>query len=241
MIQSDFPEFDPSIAQQYGDNTAASVNFMGSPLYDVDALLQLFLRFGFNMLICWIIIRYFYYKKNERKDFLFTFTLFSVTIFLLIFLLNTVKLQIGMGLGLFAIFGILRYRTEQVSVREMTYLFAIIGISVINGLAMNISYLSLLVTNLLFIGVTALESRIIIKKTSTKVILYENIELIKPEKAEELKADLENRTGLSIINIEIGHIDFLRDVAFIKVCYALEPNEINSIDSITKLGQLINE
>jgi hypothetical protein len=146
-----------------------------------------------------------------------------------------------MGLGLFAIFGILRYRTEQVSVREMTYLFAIIGISVINGLAMNISYLSLLVTNLLFIGVTALESRIIIKKTSTKVILYENIELIKPEKAEELKADVENRTGLSIINIEIGHIDFLRDVAFIKVCYALEPNEINSIDSITKLGQLINE
>lgn len=237
MVQTDFPEFDPTIAQQYGNNSAADLNFLGAPLFDMEALLQLFVRFGFNMLICWIIIRFFYYRKNERKDFLFTFTLFSVTIFLLIYLLNAVKLQIGMGLGLFAIFGILRYRTEQVSVREMTYLFAIIGISVVNGLASSMSYSALVAANLLFLGTTALESRIIKKRTSSKIVLYENIDLIKPEKSAELKADLEARTGLSIINVEVGHIDFLRDVAFVKVCYALEKNETNSIDTITKLNQ----
>ncbi|MDD5184448.1 MAG: DUF4956 domain-containing protein [Paludibacter sp.] len=236
MIQSDFPEFDPSIAQQYGDMSSGPA-FMGIPLFDNDALIQLFLRFGFNMLICWIIIRYFYYKKSERKDFVYTFALFSVTIFLLIYLLNDVKLQIGMGLGLFAIFGILRYRTEQVSIREMTYLFTIIGISVINGLAMTLSYSTLIATNLLFLFVTLVESRLVVKHISSKIVLYEKIDLIKPEKIEELKADLENRTGLTILKIEVGHIDFLRDVAFLKVNYLLEGNEPNSIDAMTKLGQ----
>jgi len=239
MAHTEFPEFDPTIAQQYGDNMSTGPVFMGIPLFDVDALIQLFLRFGFNMLICWIIIRYCYYRKNERKDFVFTFTLFSVTIFLLIFLLNSVKLQIGMGLGLFAIFGILRYRTEQVSIREMTYLFAIIAVSVINGLAMTMSYSALLATNLLFIFVAILESRIIAEKTSTKVILYEKIDLIKPEKELELKADLEERTGLKVLNIEVGHIDFLRDVAFLKVCYLLDGKQSNSIDSMTKLSQFV--
>jgi len=239
MVQTDFPEYDPSIAQQYGESMASGPMFMGIPLFDSDALIQLFIRFGFNMLICWIIIRYIYYRKSERKDFVFTFTLFSVTIFLLIFLLNSVKLQIGMGLGLFAIFGILRYRTEQVSIREMTYLFAIIGISVINGLAMTMSYSAILVTNLIFVGVTLLESRIISKQTSSKVILYEKIELIKPESSAELKTDLEQRTGLTILNIEVGHIDFLRDVAYLKVTYALDKNETNTIDSMTKLSQFV--
>ena len=239
MLNSDLPEFDPTIAQQYGDHSTSTLNFMGAPLFDLDALIQLFMRFGFNMLICWIIIRYFYYKKNERKDFIFTFTLFAVTIFLLIYLLNSVKLQIGMGLGLFAVFGILRYRTEQVSVREMTYLFAIIGISVINGLALTVSYSALVVTNLIFLVVTFLESRIYVTRTSSKIILYEKIELIRPDKMEDLKADLENRTGLKILKIEVGHIDFLRDVAFLKVCYLLEGNESNTIDSMTKLSQFI--
>jgi hypothetical protein len=240
MLQSEFPEFDPTIAQQYGDNMASSPAFMGIPLFDNDALIQLFLRFGFNLLICWIIIRYFYYRKSGRRDFLVTFTLFSVTIFLLIFLLNSVKLQIGMGLGLFAIFGIIRYRTEQVSIREMTYLFVIIGISVINGLAMNMSYAVLLATNLIFIGsIALLESTILVNQTASKIVLYEKIDLIKPDKSIELKADLENRTGLEILKIEVGHIDFLRDVAFLKVSYRPQGNETNTIDSNTKLSQFI--
>jgi len=239
MIKSDLSSIDPSLAQQLIDKTAIGPTFMNIPLFDANALIELFLRFGFNMLICWVIIRYFYYRKSERKDFVFTFSLFSVTIFLLIYLLNSVKLEIGMGLGLFAIFGILRYRTEQVSIREMTYLFAIIGISVINGLALTVSYSALVVTNLIFIVVTFLESRIYVKRTSSKIILYEKIALIRPDKMDELKADLENRTGLKVLKVEVGHIDFLRDVAFLKVCYLLEENESNSIDSMTKLSQFI--
>jgi len=239
MINSDLSKFDPNQVKDTVENLATGPTFMNIPLFDSNALIELFMRFGFNLLICWIIIRYFYYRKSERKDFVFTFTLFSVTIFLLIYLLNSVKLQIGMGLGLFAIFGILRYRTEQVSVREMTYLFAIIGISVINGLALTVSYSALMATNIIFMVVTFLESRVYVKHTSSKIILYEKIELIKPDKADELKADLEKRTGLTILKVEVGHIDFLRDVAFIKVCYSLEGNETNSIDSMTKLSQFI--
>ena len=239
MIKSDLQAIDPALTQQLIDKSASGPTFMNIPLFDTNALIELFLRFGFNMLICWVIIRYFYYRKSERKDFVFTFSLFSVTIFLLIYLLNSVKLEIGMGLGLFAIFGILRYRTEQVSIREMTYLFAIIGISVINGLALTVSYSALVVTNLIFMVVTFLESRIHVKRTSSKIILYEKIALIQPDKMEELKTDLETRTGLKILKIEVGHIDFLRDVAFLKVCYLLEENETNSIDSMTKLSQFI--
>lgn len=238
MTQSDFPEFDPGIAKQYGAEGFSGPDFMGIPLFHDEALFQLMIRFGFNILICWIIIRYFYYRKSGRRDFLFTFTLFAVTIFLLIFLLDSVKLQIGMALGLFAIFGIIRYRTEQVSIREMTYLFVIIGISVINGLAMTISYSELLLTNLIFIAAIAImESSRFIRHTSSKIILYEKINLIKPENYEEMKADLENRTGLKIIRVEVGHIDFLRDVAFLKIYYRPEGNEPNSIDSITRLNQ----
>lgn len=239
MVQTDFPEYDPTIAQQYGESMSTGPDFMGIPLFDGDAMIQLFLRFGFNLLICWIIVRYFYYKKSQRKDFVYTFTLFSVTIFLLIFLLNGVKLQIGMGLGLFAIFGILRYRTEQVSIREMTYLFTIIGISVINGLAMTLSYSVLVATNMLFLLVTFIESRLVAKQFSSKIVLYEKIDLITPDKSEELKADLEKRTGLTILKVEVGHVDFLRDVAFLKVNYSLEGKEPNTIDSLTKLNQFI--
>lgn len=238
MIQSDFPEFDPSIAKEYGGDVLSGNDFLGIPLFDLESMMQLLLRFGFNMLICWIIIRWLYYRQNGRRDFLFTSTLFSITVFMLVYLLGSIRLQIGMALGLFAIFGIIRYRTEQVSIREMTYLFAIIGISVINGLAMTVSYAELLVTNLFFIvSIAILESRRIVKQTSSKVILYEKIELIKPENAELLKADLEARTGLSIMKIEVGHIDFLRDVAFIKFDYKPVSKEPNTIDSFTRLNQ----
>lgn len=238
MLQSDFPEFDPSIAKEYGGDILSGNDFLGIPFFDLDSMLQLLMRFGFNMLVCWIIIRWLYYRKNGRRDFLFTSTLFSVTIFLLIFLLGSVRLQIGMALGLFAIFGIIRYRTEQVSIREMTYLFVIIGISVINGLAMTVSYAELLVTNLFFIiSIAILENRRIVKQTSSKVILYEKIELIKPENEELLKADLEARTGLSILKVEVGHIDFLRDVAYVKFDYKQVGKEPNTIDSFTKLNQ----
>ncbi len=236
MIQADFPEYDPSIASEFGSTISADT-FMGIPLFEEVSFLTLLMRFTFNVLICWIIIQFFYYKKSHRKDYYFTFMLFSVTVFLLIFLLDNVSMQIGFALGLFAIFGMIRYRTETVPIREMTYLFVVIGISVINGLAMSVSYAELVTTNFLFILVIwILESNKILKHTSCKIVLYERIQLVKPEKREEMIADLKDRTGLDITKVEVGHIDFLRDVAYVKVYYNSHSNEINTIDNITKFS-----
>jgi len=189
--------------------------------------------------MCWIITQFFYYKKSKRRDYYLTFMLFSATMFVLIFLMENVKLQIGFTLGLFAIFGMIRYRTETVPVREMTYLFIIIGISVINGLAMAVSIAELVCANLLIIALIAvLESTTFLRQVSTKIVLYEKIDLIVPEKREELMADLRKRTGIqNIQKIEIGHIDFLRDVAYIKLYYILGKNETNTIDTITKFKE----
>ena len=162
--------------------------------------------------------------------------LFSTTIFLLIFLLDNVSLQIGFALGLFAIFGIIRYRTETVPIREMTYLFEVIGISVINGLAMTVSYTELMVTNLLFILLTwFFESVKIFKHQACKVILYEKIELVKQGREKELMEDIVNRTGLDITKLEVGHIDFLKDTAYIKVYYNAPNNEVNTMDQAIKI------
>jgi hypothetical protein len=197
----------------------SSVDFSGIPLFDGTGLLHLLLRFSFNLLVCWIIIHFLYYRKSGRRDYYFTFMLFSVTVFLLIFLLDNVKLQIGFALGLFAIFGMIRYRTETVPIREMTYLFMIIGISVINGLAMTVSYVEIVVTNLLFVLVTLFLEGRRIRHTACKLVLYDRIQLILPEKEAELLADLKARTGLDITRVEVDNIDFLRDVAYIKVYY----------------------
>jgi hypothetical protein len=161
--------------------------------------------------------------------------------FLLIFLMENVNIQIGMTLGLFAIFGVIRYRTETVPVREMTYLFVIIASAVINGLALNISYVELIVANALIIAIIMfLEGRMLLKHTSTKLVLYEKIALIVPERRAELIADLEQRLGLKIEKVEIGHVDFLRDVAFIKVYYSLGEGELNTIDQLTKAKDYVD-
>ena len=235
MVQSDY---DPQIVAEHAAELAKKgLTFMGVDVFDSTNFWMLLLRFAFNLLVCWIIIQHFYYKKSRRKDYYFTFMVFSVTIFLLLFLLQSIPMQIGFALGLFAIFGMIRYRTETVQIREMTYLFVIIGISVINGLAMDVPYFSVVIANVLFIIVIwALESNKVLKHTSNKIILYEKIELIKPERYNELLADLKERTGLVISKVEIGHIDFLRDVAYVKVYYKGNSNEINTIDNITRFS-----
>jgi hypothetical protein len=154
---------------------------------------------------------------------------------MLLYLLDNVKIQVGFALGLFAIFGILRYRTDTLPIREMTYLFMIIGISVINALAKDLGYLELGVTNAIFIIVTwLLESSNILRNVSVKHIIYEKIELIKPEKSAELLADIRQRTGLNITKIEVGNIDFLRDTALLNVYY--DTRETNLADSFISRG-----
>lgn len=239
---NEFPEFDPSIAEEFGAaaNPAASFDFLGVPLFDGTSIAQLILRFVFNFLMCWIVVRFLYYKKSHRRDYFTTFMTFNTTMFLLITLMENVNMQIGLTLGLFAIFGMIRYRTETVPIREMTYLFVITGMAVINGLAMAVSYAELFVANLLFILVIWLvESAKSLKHTSTKLVLYERIELIVPEKRAELIADLEKRIGIKIDNVEVGHVDFLRDVAFIKIYYRLNAGENNTIDTLTKPQQFV--
>jgi hypothetical protein len=213
-----------------------SLDFLGIPLFDAQSLMLLLLRFAFNMVVCWVIIHFFYYKKSTRRDYYTTFLLFSVTIFLLIFLLDNVKIQMGFALGLFAIFGMIRYHTETVPIREMTYLFMLIGIAVINGLAMSVSYAELFTTNLIFILATwFVEYNKIIKHTAYKVILYEKIQLVVPAREQELIEDLKKRTGLDINKVEVGNIDFLRDVAYIKVYYKPSDGEMGTAAKLSPL------
>ena len=239
MIQ-DFQDFDPSIAEEFGNDITSKISFLGVPLCDTQNLIHLLMRFAFNLLVSWLIVRFCYYRKSGRRDYVLTFMLFSSAMFLLIFLMENVKLQIGLTLGLFAIFGVIRYRTETVPVREMTYLFIIIATAVINGLALNISYAELVAADALVVALLwIMEGRLLLRHTSAKLVLYERIDLIVPERRAEMVADLERRLGIRIDRAEVGHVDFLRDVAFVKVYYELREGEGGSIDTLTKASRFV--
>ncbi|MDP4227413.1 MAG: DUF4956 domain-containing protein [Bacteroidota bacterium] len=198
----------------------------GVKIIDVDSFLRLLVHFAFNFLVILVLARVLYYHNSRRKDYLFSYLLISTIIFLLCYLLSNVKLQLGFALGLFAVFGILRYRTDAIPIKEMTYLFVIIGISVINALSsVEISYAELLFTNILIIGLAWSMERIWLSRHVTrKVVDYEKIELIKPENRKFLIQDLEERTGLHINRIEIGKIDFLKETVRILVYYYDDEN-----------------
>lgn len=210
------------------------MELFGIELIDTSDFLELFFRFSLNLFVILILVRGIYYQKRQRKDYLFTYILISTVIFLLCFLLENVKLELGFALGLFAIFGIIRYRTLQMPIKEMTYLFLVIGISVINALAnKKVSYAELIFTNLALVTVTYfLERMMLLRHESQKIINYEKIDLIKPENREELKLDLEQRMGIKINRIEIGKVDFLRDTARIVIYYFESENKENLADDL---------
>ena len=199
----------------------ADVEIFGSDFFDKKDFIELLVRSAFNFLIVGYIVRYLYYPVTKNKDYLFTYLLISVTVFFLCFLLENVKLELGFALGLFAIFGIIRYRTDAIPIKEMTYLFIVIGISVMNALVnKKISHAEVLFTNMMFIAITyGLEKIWLLKHESRKNITFEKIELILPERKEELLADLKERTGLNITRVEIRNIDFLRDTANLRIFY----------------------
>ena len=184
-------------------------------------LLEMVLRLGVHMFFVTLIVRFIYYPIAKRKDFLFTYMLFSISIFLMCFMLESVKLEMGFALGLFAVFGIIRYRTDAIPIKEMTYLFIIIGMSVMNALInKKISLVELVFANMAIIGLTyGLEKVWLLRHESQKIILYDNIHLIQTGRHDELKADLEMRTGIKINRVEIGKIDFLRDTALLKIYF----------------------
>ena len=241
MFQNEeFLDFDPTIAEEFGYEISNQISFLGVPLCDTQSLLHLLMRFAFNLIVTWIIARYCYYVKSQRRDYVLTYMLFGAAMFLLIFLMESVSIQIGMTLGLFAIFGVIRYRTETVPIREMTYLFIFICVAVINGLALNISYVELIVAILLLLLlIWTVEGRRLLRHTSAKLVIYEKINLITPDKREEMIADLEERLGHKVNKVEVGHVDFLRDVAFVKVYYELPEGETNTVEEVTKPNQFV--
>ena len=206
--------------------------FLNIELMYWEDFLDLVIRTSFNLLVVILLVRYLYYRATPRKDYLFTYILISLVVFFMVFLLENIKIELGFALGLFAIFGIIRYRTRQIPIREMTYLFLVIGISVINALSnRKVSYAELVFTNLALLAVTyMLEKVFLLKHESKKVINYENVELIKPENREALISDLEERTGLTINRVDIGRIDYLRDSARIFIYYFEDDNWTTSVE-----------
>lgn len=206
---------------------------------DWGGLTELLLRFLLNVAVISFITRVFYYPKSKRRDYFVTFILIAISIFLIIYLMGGVKLKTGVALGLFAIFGIIRYRTESVPIREMTYLFLIIAVSTINALDSSISYVELLATNLLFIvSIWVMESNRWVKHVASKLVMYDNIALITPEKEPELIEDLKKRTGLDILRVEVGAIDFSKDTAMVKIYYEPLTNEVNSVNHVGRLPKM---
>ena len=223
------------------------------------SLTELGIRFLLNLLVCWIIVQFFYYRKSRRRDYYFTFMVFSSAMLLLLYMMGNAEVGVGLTLGLFAIFGVIRYRTETVPIREMTYLFVIIAIAAVNGLAplyklvgavgpdphyeLSVGSTAVMVlSNLLVIClIWILEGGHALKHTSTKLVLYDRIDLIVPEKRAELIADLEKRVGVKVDDVEIGHVDFLRDAAFVKIYYTLDKGQTATIDTLTKAKDFVEQ
>lgn len=203
-------------------------------------------RFFICMLVNWGIVHFLYFKKSKRRDFYFTFVIISLAIFFLVYLMMGMdrgKATMGVGLGLFGIFSIMRYRTDSMPVREMTYLFVVVCLSVVhamsdqigvddNGKMVGTPLFELLVIDVITIGVIMLFERFL-KVEASKLVQYDRIELIKPERREELIADLKERLGLNVIAVRVGAVDFLRDMAVLRVYY--EGNDSGDVKNILKI------
>ena len=189
--------------------------------YLSDDFMMMFIRLLINCLFTWLIIDRLYYRKSRRRDFYFTFMLISVAIFFIVFFMIFVledmkgKTSMGVGIGLFGIFSIMRYRTDAMPVREMTYLFVIIALSLVNAVSVNVPLFEVILTNLIISAAVWL-CELHIKTRPTRLVQYDRIELITPERRPELIADLEKRLGVKVTKVDVGSIDFLRDMAMLK-------------------------
>jgi hypothetical protein len=179
---------------------------------------RFFISLGTNLATILLIILLIYYPNYKKMDYIFTFITFNLIIFLLTFVLKYVKLSMGAAFGLFAVFSMLRYRTAGLGIRDMTYLFIFIAIGLISAIQLEIGKLAI-IQGIVVVGTFVLDGTLIFRKEHCRIIQYENIELIKPEKREELMQDISNRTGLKIHRISIGKINFLRDTAVIKAYF----------------------
>lgn len=216
--------------------------FLGLELGNMSDFYSLLIRLFINFAIVGVIARCFYYPKSKRRDYLFIFIIMAMSIFLLVSLMEGSKMKTGAALGLFAIFGIIRYRTEAIPIREMTYLFMLVSVSVVNAMVVKLHWeniLSLTLANVFFILLAWLfESSKIINDSCSKYIKYDNVNLIAPEKRPELIADLEKRTGLKILSIEVGTVDFLKDSVLIRIFYDEPMDKGSSMSNLTRLPRV---
>jgi len=200
---------------------------------------MMFVRLIINVLVTWFIIDRLYFKKSQRRDFYFTYMLIAMAIFFIVFFMIFVledmkgKTSMGVGIGLFGIFSIMRYRTDTMPVREMTYLFVIVALSLVNAVSVNVPLFEVIVTNLIMV-VAVWICELYLKSHPSKLIQYDRIDLITPERRPELIADLEKRLGVKVKRVEVGSIDFLRDMAMLRVSYE---GTTNSVDELPKLSK----
>ena len=190
------------------------------------------IRFALCLLVNWGIVHFLYFKKAHRRDFYFTFVIITVAIYFLVYLMMGMergKATMGVGLGLFGIFSIMRYRTDTMPVREMTYLFVVVCLSVVHAMGaqagiddsietIGTALIELVIIDVIVIACITILERILVMAPS-KLVQYDRIELIKPEKRQELIDDLEQRLGLKIIDVHVGAVDFLRDMAILRISY----------------------
>ena len=235
----DFTQLNYQLGQQFG------LTFI-----DPQQFISLLLRFLVNLIVVTIIARCFYFPRSHRRDYTFIFILMAMSIFLLVSLMEGEGMNIGAAMGLFAIFGIMRFRTEAVPIREMTYLFMLIALSVVNAVAHGdyhpkadywdgVGIVTILFVNIAFICMAWIfESSKVMNQECSRIIRYDNVTLITPDKREELKADLEKRTGLKITRIEVGMLDFLKDSTLIRIFYD-DPNDVGN--SIARFGRMPKE
>ncbi|MFR9503257.1 MAG: DUF4956 domain-containing protein [Rikenellaceae bacterium] len=206
-----------------------SFNFLGIKLLNVEDFVELICRFLLNTAILLSIVRFPYLKHSTRRNYTFSFIAVGTTVFMLCFLLNSVKLEIGFALGLFAIFGIIRYRTDAIPFKQMTYLFVVIGLSVMNALAnKKVSYAELIFTNIIIVaGLWMLEKFLDKSHEVAMKIIYENISNVHIDKYDILLQDLKTRTGFDIKHFEIQKIDYLKDIAIIIVYFEGNDNSFS--------------
>jgi len=185
---------------------------------EVDINGLFFINLAIDLITVFIIVFLIYYPNNRRQEYIFTFVLFNIVIFLLTYVLNEVKISMGAAFGLFAVFSMLRYRTAGISMKDMTYLFIFIAIGLLSAIHLEY-YENIAINSIIIILTFALDSRLFFKRFNTQKIDYDNTDLLKPENREKLIADLRQRTGLKIYDVSIGRIDFLKNCASIKVYY----------------------
>lgn len=201
------------------------INHNTEEYYDLDKnyeIVSINNRFIFTLIIdlsmVLLIILLIYYPNYKKLDTIFTFIVFNVVIFLLTFVLNKVKISMGAAFGLFAVFSMLRYRTEGIDMKDMTYLFVFIALGLISGIQLDIDVL-LIICAIIFVITILLDSNLILKREYCQIIQYEKIEMMKPALRKELIEELRDRTGLNIHRISIRQLDYLKDTANIKVYY----------------------